>query len=670
MYYTETISKTKKKTYKCKLLRESYREGKKVKNRTLANLTHCKDEDTDAIKLALKHKKNLYELGNITEDLEVKEGKSVGAVYIVNETAKKLGIEVSLGEGRQAQLAMWQIIARVLAQGSRLSAIRLAEIHACCEILKLKRGFNEDDLYKNLGWLSEEQEKIETILFKKRRNGKKPELFLYDVTSSYLEGNQNALGAYGYNRDRKKGKKQIVIGLLCDETGAPVSVEVFKGNTGDTKTFASQVKKTAKKFGCSNVIFVGDRGMIKRSQIESLCDEDFNYITAISKPEMNTLLDCGVIQLGLFDEKITEIEALWFNINEEAIENLKTKITDKEKLKLLKDLVLFKITEESIEVLQENIAVDKLKSLINKEFSRKKLLNKLMCLKFSKEEIEIILKGAKSLKNGKLLFKDEFEKTLEKLDFEEKEIELVENFCGEKIRYILRRNPIREEELCKSREDKKERILLLLEEQNRYLTEHPGAKVDVALKKINNLISRLKVDKWISVEPKGRNFILSFDEEKLKEIALLDGCYVIKSDLPQGEISAQMIHDRYKDLTLVEKAFRSMKTTHLEVRPVYVRKEEHVRGHVLVVMLAYMVMRKLREAWNKIDFTIAEGLESLSTLTSTEIKVKGRKNIHSIPIPRDNSKELIEALDIKLPNSIPSTNCKVVTRHKLKNRRK
>lgn len=84
MYYTETISKTKKKTYKCKLLRESYREGKKVKNRTLANLTHCKDEDTDAIKLALKHKKNLYELGNITEDLEVKEGKSVGAVYIVN----------------------------------------------------------------------------------------------------------------------------------------------------------------------------------------------------------------------------------------------------------------------------------------------------------------------------------------------------------------------------------------------------------------------------------------------------------------------------------------------------------------------------------------------------------------------------------------------------------
>ena len=113
------------------------------------------------------------------------------------------------------------MLARVLEQGSRLSAVRLAQVHAACDVLGIQRGFDENDLYANLTWLSAHQEAIEKRLFRKRRGAEKPELFLYDVTSSYLEGEDNAYGAYGYNRDGKKGKKQIVIGLLCDEEGAP-----------------------------------------------------------------------------------------------------------------------------------------------------------------------------------------------------------------------------------------------------------------------------------------------------------------------------------------------------------------------------------------------------------------------------------------------------------------
>ncbi len=161
----------------------------------------------------------------------------------------------ALGKDFQGKLALWQVMARVIDQGSRLSAVRLAQVHAAGDVLDMKRGFDENDLYDNLSWLSQNQarlvpnecEGIERKLFEARREDNKPKLFLYDVTSSYLEGEQNHFGEYGYNRDGKKGKKQIVIGMLCDESGEPVSAEVFRGNTQDTKTFESQVKKVLER---------------------------------------------------------------------------------------------------------------------------------------------------------------------------------------------------------------------------------------------------------------------------------------------------------------------------------------------------------------------------------------------------------------------------------------
>ena len=291
------------------LLRESYRKDGRVLHRTLANLSHASDEEIQAIKLALKHKANLQELGNINRDVEVQQGISVGAVWTLWQVAQRIGLVKALGTSQEAKQALWQVFARVLEQGSRLSAVRLANAHAACDVLELD-AFNEDDLYRNLDWLNAEQKSIEDRLFQQRYPQDKPGLYLYDVTSSYLEGVCNALAAFGYNRDGKAGKRQVVYGLLCDPQGRPVSIEAFAGNTVDTKTFGSQIRKVVDRFGGKAVTMVGDRGMIKGPQIEQLQAEenlDLHYITAITKSQIETLLKHGRIQIELFDQVLAEV---------------------------------------------------------------------------------------------------------------------------------------------------------------------------------------------------------------------------------------------------------------------------------------------------------------------------------------------------------------------------
>ncbi len=156
MYIVEVASTSKSgKTYRSVLLRESYREGSKVKHRTIANLSGCTPQEITAIKPALKHKENLALL--FPDMLELQEGSSVGAVWAVYKIAQRLGIQKALGSQREGKLAIWQVIARVIEQGSRLSAVRLARIHAACDILGINGGFNEDDLYDNLKWLADHQ---------------------------------------------------------------------------------------------------------------------------------------------------------------------------------------------------------------------------------------------------------------------------------------------------------------------------------------------------------------------------------------------------------------------------------------------------------------------------------------------------------------------------------
>jgi hypothetical protein len=306
MFIEKTNSRGK---YTCYLLRENYREGGKIKHRTLANLSACSEEEIHAMRLALKHKKDLAALIASRPDVTLRQGLSVGAVWLVYDMAKQLGIADALGSSTDGKLALWQVIARVIDQGSRLSAVRLAGGHAACDILGLDEAFDEDDLYANLDWLDDNQARIEDRLFKTAWPQRKPGLYLYDVTSSYLEGVCNELGAFGYNRDGKHGKRQIVIGLLCDEKGKPLSIEVFAGNTQDQATVASQIHKAATRFGGGDITFVGDRGMLKSRQVEDLKEYGFHYITAITKPQIESLLNTGVFQMELFDQELAEVQA-------------------------------------------------------------------------------------------------------------------------------------------------------------------------------------------------------------------------------------------------------------------------------------------------------------------------------------------------------------------------
>jgi len=299
------------KIYEQILIRQSYREPgaprNAVKHRTIANLTGLPPQEIAAIELAFKYKNDLAKLEALAAGkIVIKQGPSVGAVWTLMEVARRTGLVKALGNSREGKLALWLVLARLIDQGSRLSATRLAAEHAVGPVLGLG-GFDEDDLYAAMDWLDRRQPRIEQELFARRHSGRPPQLFLYDVTSSYLEGECNAYAAYGYNRDGKRGKKQIVIGLLCDDAGEPVSVEVFPGNTQDVLTVESQVRKLASRFGAKGVTLVGDRGMLKSAQLEGLSSEGFHYLTAITKPQIESMLKSGALQLGMFDEQLCEV---------------------------------------------------------------------------------------------------------------------------------------------------------------------------------------------------------------------------------------------------------------------------------------------------------------------------------------------------------------------------
>jgi hypothetical protein len=474
----------------------------------------------------------------------LRQGLSIGAVAVLEGLARDLGITRALGTARPGRLALWQVIARAIDQGSRLSAVRLATHHAGCDLLGLE-AFNEEALYANLAWLSQQQGRIERRLFEALHPADKPALFLYDVTSSYLEGSQNELGAFGYNRDGKRGKKQIVLGLLCDPSGTPLSIEVFAGNLADPKTVASQIKKVVSHFGGGDVTFVGDRGMLKGAQLEQLAQAGFHFITAITKPQIEALLKAGVFQRDLFTESLAEV-----------------------------------------------------------------------------------MEGT--------------------------------------VRYVGRRNPKRAAEIEATRADKLRRLEQKVNEGNDYLKAHPRASLQTRLKALSKAVEKLKLQSWVGLKAgETRLLALAIDQSARDEEAKLDGCYVLKTDLKAEQASKEVVHERYKDLALVEQAFRTSKTVQLELRPIHVRREVSTRGHALVVMLAYRLVRELAQRWRELDLTVAEGLQKLSSLCAIEVVVGGQNACLRLPEPSAEVARLIELARVRLPKMFRSGGVKVATKKKL-----
>jgi hypothetical protein len=285
------------------LLRESYRQAAQVKSRTLANLSHWEPARVEALRRALR--------GDFDHlSTEPTSGPVFGLLFALHQIADQLGLNSALGHTRLAKLARFLVLARVAHQGSRLSAVRWAQDHAVAEVLGLG-AFDEDDLYAALDDLCARQEHVEQVLYRQylKRRSSPPRLFLYDITSSYLEGEHNALGDYGYPREGKRGKLQIVIGLLTDDAGEPLAVRVFAGNTSDPTTVVDQIQILQRQFGVEELVFVGDRGMVKSKGKQALKEAGLHYISALTDPQIRRLLGEGTLQMGLFSEDVCEVEA-------------------------------------------------------------------------------------------------------------------------------------------------------------------------------------------------------------------------------------------------------------------------------------------------------------------------------------------------------------------------
>lgn len=286
------------------LLRESYREGGKIRKRTLANLSKLPDTVVDNLRIVLK---GGAAIENLSESFSVERSLPHGHVAAVLGTIKKLSLHnlIAPENSRKRALVLAMIVARILDPRSKLATARGLNSETCfsslSELLGLEKA-DEDELYEAMDWLASRQESIEQDLAKIHLS--EGALVLYDVSSTYFEGNQCPLAKYGYNRDKKKGFLQIVFGLICDKRGCPVAVEVFEGNTSDTTTITAQIEKVRHRFGIQQVVWVGDRGMITNTRIlaEFQPVEGLDWITALRAPQIRKLVEQEAVQLSLFDE--------------------------------------------------------------------------------------------------------------------------------------------------------------------------------------------------------------------------------------------------------------------------------------------------------------------------------------------------------------------------------
>jgi hypothetical protein len=282
------------------LLRESVRDGKHVRKRTLANLSSLPIEQIEAIRRILKGER----LGPIEDGLEVVRSRPHGHVEAVLTAMRRLGFDklIDAKPSRQRALVVAMVAERMLApEASKLGMTRAWTDTTLGEDLGVADG-DEDELYAAMDWLIERQPAIEKRLA--RRHLKSGGLVLFDLTSSYFEGVTCPLAKIGYSRDGKRGTLQVNYGLLTDARGCPVSVEVFEGNTGDPKTLLPQVEKVRKSFGLDRMVLAGDRGMISNIQIEALAKLDgVDWITALKSGAIARLAEGGHLQLDLFDER-------------------------------------------------------------------------------------------------------------------------------------------------------------------------------------------------------------------------------------------------------------------------------------------------------------------------------------------------------------------------------
>lgn len=562
MYIQYCTSKQNGKSYTYPLLCRKYRADGKIKTEVIANLTKFPAEAILAIEGAFKKGK---EIMVSLKDIVVKRSIDYGFIFVLLNVMKRLRIDEVLEKvlGEKANIVKLMIIGKIVTRGSKLCIYNW--INRNKEIAK---KFNidlstlkVDTLYDVLGDLSNVQRKIEqkwNLYHKKQID----EIYLYDITSSYFEGTENALAAFGYNRDGKKGKKQIVIGLITNKEGFPLSIEVFEGNQNDQTTVISQIQKIKNEFGAKQVVFVGDRGMLIRYNLEKLEEADrqgVSYITGLEMDEIRSLIKTDIIQLNLFSKDLAEIE----NEGERYV----------------------LCTNPDLEIEHAQTRTE-LKS---------KLEDTLHNIKMSFDNCR-----AKHLTN------------IERLANGDKNKKLVVSFTQSQL---------------------------------------DGYKYRVRKAK-----EKYRMQSFYEVTITNEEFTVQFNFEKYTQAKLLDGKYVIVTNVTKEKMTKETVRKEYKNLQHVEHAFRDMKTVKLNIRPIFHVNENTTRGHVFVTMFAYAIVRELEIKifpWlkksnkeKKEQLSIHDIEEELKEIKLSVLKIG--KNHEEIKITEltNRQKEIFSILDI------------------------
>ena len=461
------------------LLRQSFREGGRVRKRILANLSDWPTTLVEGLRTLLKGG-----IAVVEEGIGIRRALPHGHAAAVLGMIRAIGLDRLLGrpsDKRLAALAIALIASRLVSPASKLATARdLAADTAGSSLGRLLGlgGVDEVELYRALDWLGARQAAIESALA--RRHLRDGALVLYDVSSSWLEGRCCELARFGYSRDGKKGKLQIVYGLLCAADGCPVAVEVFAGNTADPTTLSAQIAKLKERFGLSRVVLVGNRGMITSARIrDELKPAGLDWITALRAPQIRALLDAGAFQLSLFDERdLAEITA--------------------------------------------------------------------------------------------------------------------PEFPGERL--VVCKNPLLAEERARKREDllrATEAALTKLADQIACGTGRTGRdKIGRAVGRIEN---RYKLAKLFDIAVGEDGFTFGRNPARIADEARLDGFYVIRTSVEDKVLAADNVVGAYKGLARVERAFRSLKTVDLHIRPIHHWLAPRVRAHVFLCLLACHVEWHMRE---------------------------------------------------------------------------
>jgi len=472
----------KGRVYTTHLLRRSFREGGKVKNETLGNLSHLPDQVIDLIRRSLKGETFV----SAADAFERVSSLAHGHVQAVRTAMDRLGLERLIGSrpSRERDLVCAMVAARIIAPHTKLATTRWWQSTTLAEQFGVADA-DENDLYQAMDWLLKRQGAIERTLA--ARHLQPGALVLYDLSSSYFEGTTCPLAKLGHNRDGKKGKLQVNYGLLTDRHGCPVAVSVFEGNTADSKTLATQINKMRSDFGIKRFVLVGDRGMISQKVIEDELSalEGLSWITALKSRQIRTLVDGEGLQLGLFDQ-----------IN------------------------LFEFTHPA----------------------------------YPGERL-IACRNAELLKLRAHKRRSLIAATIKELD---------------KVRQMVVRGSL-----------------------------HGKDQIGV---RVGTVVNKYKMHKHFALKIDETSFTYSLRENTVAQETALDGIYVIRTNLPTEQMDSAETVRRYKSLAQVERAFRSLKTLDLKIRPIHHRTADRVRGHILLCMLAYYVEWHLREAWRPLMF--------------------------------------------------------------------